>query len=232
MTSTPEPSAFGVENGDNDAPQEDDTQQHEGDTPEERDGQQEGDTQLEGDEGDEGDTPQEGVRKKRKKIDDDPPHIKIKEHEVDELPQELKIRVLKRYTNLSNNDIFRRTGTASRTGRRMLSKLPPRPTKGKGRTGRPPRVSHDTVQKMIAHVSGQNSDRVVGWEDLGKEYGFDAHKHTIQRAMERAGYKKCHACQKGYLTPENREQRLQFAKDYQLCPRWQWDQVNPCRTRC
>lgn len=146
------------------------------------------------------------------------------EVEVDKIPQEMKIRVLKRYTNLSHNDIFRRTGTAPRTGRRMLSIPPPRKP-GPGRTGRPRRLGQDLVQKMIGEISDPNSERTVDWQKLGEEYGHDVHKHTIRRAMEKAGYKKCLGCQKGYLTAENRAQRLQFAKDYLLRPRWLWEEV-------
>lgn len=144
--------------------------------------------------------------------------------EVDKIPQEMKIRILKRYTNLSHNDIFRRTGTAPRTGRRMLSTLPPRKP-GPGRTGRPPRLGQDLIHKMIEEISDPSSERTIDWEKLGKEYGHDVHKHTIRRAMEKAGYKKCLGCQKGYLTAENRAQRLQFAKDYLSGPRWQWEEV-------
>ena len=150
------------------------------------------------------------------------------ESEVDKLPQELKIRILKRYTNLSHNDIFRRTGIAPRTGRRMLSTLPPRKP-GPGRTGRPPRLGQDLIQRMIEEISDPNSERTIDWQKLGKEYGHDVHKHTIRRAMEKAGYKKCLGCQKGYLTAENRKQRLQFAKVYLSCPRWKWDEVSPGR---
>lgn len=146
------------------------------------------------------------------------------EIEVDKIPQEMKIRILKRYTNLSHNDIFRRTGTAPRTGRRMLSTLPPRKP-GPGRTGRPPKVGQDLIQKMIEEISDPNSEHTIDWQKLGKEYGQDVHKHTIRRAMEKRGYKKCLGCQKGYLTAENRSQRLQFAKDYLSCPRWKWEEV-------
>lgn len=153
-----------------------------------------------------------------------PTHRTDMDVEVDKIPQEMKIRILKRYTNLSHNDIFRRTGTAARTGRRMLSTLPSRKP-GPGRTGRPPRLGQDLVQKIIEEISDPNSERTIDWEKLGKEYGHDVHKHTIRRAMEKAGYKKCLGCQKGYLTSENRAQRLQFAKDYLSCPKWQWDEV-------
>ncbi len=156
---------------------------------------------------------------------DHSPHADV-ENEVDKLPQEVVIRVLKRYTTLSKNEIFRRTGTASRTGRRWLSTMPKRI--GKGRTGRPPRIGDEVVQKMIEHVSGPNSERNIGWHELGKEYGIEAHKHTVQHAMEKAGYKKCQACQRGYLRPQDRAERLQFAKSYQTCPQWQWNQASFC----
>ena len=146
------------------------------------------------------------------------------EIEVDKIPQEIRIRILKRYTDLSHNDIFRRTGIAPRSGRRMLSTLPPRKP-GPGRTGRPPRLSQDLIQKMVKELSDPNCERAVDWQKLGHEYGHDVHKHTIRRAMEKAGYKRCLGCYKGYLTAENRAQRLQFANDYLTCPRWQWDEV-------
>lgn len=210
MTSTPEPSNLDQDNGATDTPQDDSVLQD--------DATQDGSVGRE--DSHEGDT----AHDENMAEDADSPNARM-EREVDSLSREIKIRVLMRYTDLSKNEIFRKTGTSSRTGRRMLSSSREKKRDGPGRTGRPRLVPKDTVQKMIEALTDPKNKRPAEWHDLVKEYGLEAHKHTVQRAMEKSGYKKCLACSKPYLTAGNRADRLTFARAYLANPRWQFEQV-------
>lgn len=108
------------------------------------------------------------------------------------------IRALKKYTTLSNGEIFRRVGVPPRTGYRMLSDNFDRRLSGPETRGRKRTIGDDAVKKMIKILDGQPGDGHMAWEELGRQVGIqNATAHTIRRALEREGYHKCKACQKG-----------------------------------
>ncbi len=139
-------------------------------------------------------------------------------------PRKAQIRTLKACTNLSNAEIFRRAKVPPRTGYRILKTDSSR-RDGKFRPGRPPKIDRDTIEKMVKHITGRYSKRILGWEELGQECGIDASSRTIRRAMHSIGYSKCRACQKAYISPENIEKRRIFAEEHGSWQMDRWKQV-------
>ncbi|KAK0655334.1 hypothetical protein B0T16DRAFT_396719, partial [Cercophora newfieldiana] len=54
--------------------------------------------------------------------------------------------------------------------------------------------------------------RRLGWKALGNEAGVKASARTIERAMGTLQYRKCIACEKGWVSPSNAEQRVKAAR--------------------
>lgn len=54
--------------------------------------------------------------------------------------------------------------------------------------------------------------RALAWEQLGLEAGVEACPKTIKNTMGTLDYRKCIACQKGWVTKEMAEGRLEYAR--------------------
>jgi len=65
------------------------------------------------------------------------------------------------------------------------------------------KTSDEKVQEMINLITGHYSKRTLKWQKLAQQCNVVATKKTVQKAMERAGYHKCKACQKAFISPQN-----------------------------
>ena len=100
---------------------------------------------------------------------------------------------------------------------------------GRERDGRPCLLDQDTVEKMIKSLQGHYKTRTKSWDDLANDYRYsnpywdeDAGdwKHprltitgkTVKRYLNEAGYHKCRACQKSWITQDQSEKRVDFCE--------------------
>ncbi len=140
-------------------------------------------------------------------------------------PTKAALRALVMHSGLSKSQCFKKLDIPPRTGYHILKTESSR-RDDKFRTGRAPKIDRDTIEKMIKAISGRYSKRVMSWEALGQEVDVTADSRTIHRAMNRADYSKCRACQKSYLSPETVKKREIFAHEHGSWPMNRWKQVD------
>jgi transposase len=115
-------------------------------------------------------------------------------------PQKDSVRALRKYTTLTNAEIFRRVGVSNSNGYRYLrnesDKDPdekPKPGRGRKR-----KLDETVVKQVIQEIERQPAgEKTKSWEELCKHTGAEVTPVTLKRAVENAGYYKCPACQRG-----------------------------------
>lgn len=105
------------------------------------------------------------------------------------------VRALRKYTTLTNNEIFRRVGVSSSGGYRYLRGE----EKEKETRGRKRKLDETIVNRIILEIEGQPAgEKTKSWEELCKAVGVSGIAPvTLKRAVEGAGYYKCSHCQRG-----------------------------------
>lgn len=109
------------------------------------------------------------------------------------------VRALRKFTTLTNAEIFRRVGVSNSNGYRYLRNEPEkemdeRPKPGRGRKRK---LDETVVKQVIQEIERQPAgEKTKSWEELCKGSGIDVTPITLKRAVENAGYYKCPACQR------------------------------------
>jgi transposase len=121
--------------------------------------------------------------------------------EVDDsitISQQDAVRALRKYTTLTNTEIFRRVGVSSSGGYRYLRG---EDIRDKETRGRKRKLDETVVNKIIHEIESQPvGEKTKSWEELCKLAGVDGVAPiTLKRAVESAGYYKCSHCQRGKL---------------------------------
>jgi transposase len=123
------------------------------------------------------------------------------EHEL--VPsQKDSVRALRKFTTLTNAEIFRRVGVSNSNGYRYLRNEPEKDTdeKTKPGRGRKRKLDETVVKQVIQDIEKQPvGEKTKSWEELCKGAGVDVTPITLKRAVENAGYYKCPACQRGKI---------------------------------
>ena len=121
----------------------------------------------------------------------------------------------------SARDIELELGVPPRTQRDMISKnVHSDRRSGGARRGRPPKIDLDTVHKMERTIQGRYKKRTLDWGSLGKECGVKVkNERTVKRRMNAAGYRKCRACQKKWLSEDNIAKRWDVSEEWRHLPR-------------
>lgn len=121
------------------------------------------------------------------------------EHEL--VPsQKDSVRALRKYTTLTNAEIFRRVGVSNSNGYRYLRNEPEKDLDEKTKPGRGrKRKLDETVVKQVIHEIDKQpaGEKTKSWEELCKHAAVEVTPITLKRAVENAGYYKCPACQRG-----------------------------------
>ena len=120
------------------------------------------------------------------------------EHEL--VPsQNDSVRALRKFTTLTNAEIFRRVGVSNSNGYRYLRNEPEKDDdKPKPGRGRKRKLDETAVKQVIHEIEHQPAgEKTKSWEELCKHAGVEVTPVTLKRAVENAGYYKCPACQRG-----------------------------------
>lgn len=125
---------------------------------------------------------------------------------------------------MGQRQISRITGVQQPTISRILRYQTSRRNRST-RTGRPPKITQDTLQRIIQSLEGHYSQRNKPWSQLASSFNLDCSGQTVARAMNKAGYHKCKACQKSYLTPWDKVRRVDFAESIQNYTMDDWAKV-------
>jgi transposase len=110
--------------------------------------------------------------------------------------QQDAVRALRKYTTLTNTEIFRRVGVSSSGGYRYLRG---EDIRDKETRGRKRKLDEFVVNRIIHEIESQPvGDKTKSWEELCRLAGVDGVAPvTLKRAVESAGYYKCSHCQRG-----------------------------------
>ena len=120
--------------------------------------------------------------------------------------QQDAVRALRKYTTLTNTEIFRRVGVSSSGGYRYLRGADIREKETRGRKRK---LDESIVSRIIHEIESQPvGEKTKSWEELCKLAGVEGIAPiTLKRAVESAGYYKCSYCQRG-----NRRLTLQWGR--------------------
>lgn len=120
-------------------------------------------------------------------------------HDSITVSQQDAVRALRKYTTLTNTEIFRRVGVSASGGYRYLRG---EDIKEKETRGRKRKLDESVVSCIIREIESQPvGEKTKSWEELCKMAGVeDVAPVTLKRAVESAGYYKCNHCQRGTLT--------------------------------
>ena len=116
------------------------------------------------------------------------------------------VQCLKHYTNWSQNDIYKVVDVPSQTGHDMLSAC----------TGRPHLISHKKMQEIIDFITEHYSSHILKWQNLAEKCNVKISARTVKQKMKLTDYHKCKICQKDFISSENAQKHLAFAKNCQL----------------
>jgi hypothetical protein len=113
--------------------------------------------------------------------------------------QQDAVRALRKYTTLTNTEIFRRVGVSASGGYRYLRG---EDIKDKETRGRKRKLDESVINKIIHEIESQPvGEKTRPWEELCKTAGVEGVAPvTLKRAVESAGYYKCSHCQRGKST--------------------------------
>ena len=103
------------------------------------------------------------------------------------------------------------TGVPLRTQFRIMKQSSQRI--GKKRSGRTVKITHDTIGKMIKSLEGQYKHRTWTWEKAWDAHNLACSVLTLKHHMQNAGYHKCHACQKSWISDDQAEKRKVFCTE-------------------
>ena len=91
---------------------------------------------------------------------------------------------------------------------------------GKHHSGRKSRIDRDMIDKMIKALEGHYNRRTWKWEELTEQFGLGCSAETTKRHMNAAGYHKCRACQKSWISSDQAEKRKVFCTEMLNWPEW------------
>jgi transposase len=70
------------------------------------------------------------------------------------------------------------------------------------------------IRILLRIVNSGWNGRELSWKKLVEEAGLNCSGATAKRALNQAGYKRCKACLKSFLSPTNIKKRLNYARKY------------------
>src|SRR6266536_14093 len=115
----------------------------------------------------------------------------------------------------SQRDIVCKTSLPRRTIRRILHQETSKRDRRK-KAPRPHLMSIREIRRCIRHISRDWSTRRMSFEQVKAQLGVKASARTICRELRRAGYRRCIACPRPYISRKQAKKRLDFA----LSHRW------------
>ena len=115
-------------------------------------------------------------------------------------PARASVRSLAK-TGKNQLQIFDETGIPQPTISRILNAETSRTTR-KGKQYKPFKLSQREVRRLIRRLSKNFTSRQLSYARLRVDCNIDASDSTIARALKKAGYRRCVACPRPFITPK------------------------------
>lgn len=142
-------------------------------------------------------------------------------------PKRVEVLTLRRQ-GLSQEAIAEQTGVPRKTISNWIRKAdaggPKSRRTGAVRPGRPKRLDKHDVRRLIAKATEDYEGRKLSWARLGRDCGLDVSPKTIKRALNKAGFHRCKACKKPFLSKANVKARRCYAEEHLHEPVEYWQQ--------
>jgi Transposase len=84
----------------------------------------------------------------------------------------------------------------------------------KGKVYKPHLMSVREIRRCIRHIAKDWSTRRLSFEQVKAQLGVKASVRTIRRELRRAGYQRCIACPRPYISRKQAKKRLAFALEH------------------
>ncbi len=84
----------------------------------------------------------------------------------------------------------------------------------KGKTYNPHLITTRELSRIIRHVTKSYSGRKLTWHQVKSELHIKASASTIRRALSAAGFRRCIACPRPFISKAAAKRRLAFAKKH------------------
>lgn len=142
---------------------------------------------------------------------DSSPHQPLKDWKT---PKRLKIRQARR-DGKSWRQISKDFGCPKSTAQRIC-KAPSSKRDRKGKVGLKKVLGMRTIRQIIRLIAKNHTTRRMTFEQVKYVLGLEASPRTIRRALRAAGYFRCIACPRPFISRQQAKKRLDFA----LAHRW------------
>src|SRR5271168_3920058 len=127
-------------------------------------------------------------------------------------PARAVIRRLKRLS-LSQREIILHTSAPRRTIRDILHQEHSRRSH-KSKVYKPHLMSIREIHRCIRHIARDWSTHRLSFAQVKAQLGVKASVRTIRRELRRAGYRRCIACPRPYISQKQAKKRLAFALEH------------------
>src|SRR2546430_550805 len=104
-----------------------------------------------------------------------------------------------------------------RTKERIIRRILNQESSRRGRKGKvykPHLMSTRDIRHCISHISKDWSTRRLSFAQVKAQLGVQASVRTIRRELRRAGYRRCIACPRPYISRNQAKKRLAFALEH------------------
>jgi len=109
--------------------------------------------------------------------------------------------------------IFQEIGVPKSSAQRMCRAKSSRTTR-KGKVYRPKLLNKRTIRQIIRYISQNYSTRRMTFDQVKRALNIPASARTIRRELRKAGYRRCIACPRPFISRVQAKKRLAFAYKY------------------
>ena len=138
-------------------------------------------------------------------------------------PTRAKVRMLHKSGN-GYKRIRKKTGLPKSTIRNIIQSKSSRRTR-KGKTYKKILVSTRDLRRVFRYVSASWDNRRASYARIKAECNIQASTTTLRRALKAAGYRRCIACPRPFISKKQAKRRLNFAFKYRWWGTQQWKVV-------
>ena len=128
-------------------------------------------------------------------------------------PTQAKVRMLHKQGK-GYKAICKETKLAKSTIRNIIKSRSTRRTR-QGKTYKKKLLSARDLRRVLRYVSASWDNRRASYARIRAECNIQASTTTLQRALKAAGYRRCIACPRPFISRKQARKRLNFALKYQ-----------------
>ena len=95
----------------------------------------------------------------------------------------------------------------------------------KGTTTRPHTISKTNLKRVLRFVSASWDNRRMSYSRVKVKCKVNGLVTSLRRALKAAGYRRCVACRRPFISKKQAQKRMEFARKYQWWGTADWKKV-------